>query len=254
MPGVTFQQEGKVGIIEIDLPSTLNSLCRELHAGLDEKLSEAAKSDVRAVILKGNQRSFSTGGNLSELGELSNPIEGKEYVEEVHKLIRRIYNLPRVTIALVEGYALGAGLSIALACDLIYAGENAKFSIPFLNVGLVPDCGASLLLARLVGMQKAKELAFTGKMIDAAEALNIGLVANVFPAAAALKETKALADQIAQGPTKALAWAKTNFERAAQLGLEATLTLEEYAQGLCIFGEEHREGREAFFAKRKPTF
>lgn len=254
MAGVTFQEEGKVGIIELDYPATLNSLSRELNAELDEKLSEAAESVVRAVILKGNQRSFSTGGNLAELGKLSNPIDGKEYVAAVHKLIRKIYNLPKVTIALVEGYAIGAGVSVALACDLIYAGENAKFSLPFLNVGLVPDCGASLLLARLVGVQKAKELAFTGKMVDAAEALNIGLVANVFPADAALKETKSLADQIAQGPTKALAWTKTNFEQAAQLGLEATLTLEEYAQGLCIFGEEHREGREAFFAKRKPVF
>lgn len=254
MPGVTFQQEGKIGIIEMDYPSTLNSLCGELRTGLHEKLDEVAETDVRTVILMGNQRSFSTGGDLSELGQLSNPIEGKEYVEEVHKLIRRIYNLPQVTIALVEGYAVGAGLSMAIACDLIYAGEKARFSIPFLNVGLVPDCGASYLLARLVGMQKAKELVYTGKMIDAAEALNIGLITNVFPADKVLEETKSLAEQIAQGPAKALAMTKTNFDRAAQIGLEGTLNLEEYAQGVCLFGEEHREGREAFFAKRKPVF
>ena len=236
MPSVTFHQEEKIGIIEIDYPATLNSLCGELRTGLMEKLQIAEKSDIRVLIIKGNQRSFSTGGDLSEIGKLKNPVEAKEYVEDVHRLIRKIYNLPKVTIALIEGYGVGAGLSMVTACDLIYAGENAKFSIPFMNVGLVPDCGASYLLAKLVGIQKAKELAFTGKMINAGEALQIGLVANVFPADKVVEETKSIAQQIAQGPPKALAMTKINFDRAAQIGLDETLTLEENAQGVCIFG------------------
>lgn len=254
LASVTFQQEGKVGIIEIDYPATLNSLCQEVRTGLNEQLQIAAETDIRVLIIKGNQRSFSTGGDLAELGKLNDPIEAKEYVEDVHKLIKKIHSLPKVTIALVEGYAVGAGFSMATACDLIYAGEKAKFSIPFLNVGLVPDCGASYLLARLVGIQKAKELAFTGKTIDAAEALEIGLIANIFPADKIVEETKALAGRIAQGPPKALAMTKANFEAAAQIGLEATFTLEENVQGLCLFGEEHQEGRQAFFEKRKPSF
>lgn len=254
LPSVTFHREGKIGIIEIDYPATLNSLCGELRIGLMEKLQIAEKTDIRVLILKGNQPSFSTGGDLSELGKIEDPVEAKEYVEGVHSLIKKIYSLSKVTIALVEGYAVGAGLSMATACDLIYAGENAKFSVPFLNVGLVPDCGASYLLTRLVGIQKAKELAFTGKTISALEALQIGLVTNVFSADKVVEDTKMTANKIAQGPPKALAMTKVNFERAAQMGLDTTLTLEENAQGVCIFGKEHIEGRQAFFDKRKPSF
>ena len=254
MSGVRFQQEGKIGIIEIDYPTTLNSLCEQLRSELHEKLQMAEETDTSVIIIKGNQRSFSTGGDLSELGTLQNPVEAKEYVDEVQKIVKRIYKLPKVTIALVEGYAVGAGLGMATACDLIYAGEKAKFAIPFLNVGVVPDCGVSFLLARLVGIQKAKELAFTRKTIDAAEALKIGLVVNVFPAGSELEEVKLLAHQITQGPPKAMAMTKINFEQAGQIGLDATFTLEANTQGLCICGAEHLEGRQAFFEKRKPSF
>ena len=254
MPGVCFQEKGKIDIIEIDYPSTLNSLCEDVRKGLHENLDKAERSDSRVIIIKGSQRSFSTGGDLSELAKIKDPLEAKEYVQEVQALVRRIYNLPKVTIALVTGYAVGAGLSMATACDLIYAGANAKFAIPFLNVGLVPDCGASFLLTRLVGIQKAKELAFTAGTIDATEALKIGLVVNVFPAGTELDEVTSLAHRIAQGPPKALALTKANFEKAAQIGLDKTLLLEETTQGLCICGQEHFEGRQAFFQKRKPNF
>lgn len=254
MSSVTFQQEGKIGIIEINYPSTLNSLGKEVRIGLNEKLQIVEETDLRVLIIKGNQRCFSTGGDLNELGKLKNTVEAKEYVRDVHKVIKKIYGMTQVTIALVEGYAVGAGMSMATACDLIYAGEKAKFSIPFLNVGLVPDCGASYLLTRLVGIQKAKELAFSRKIIDAMEAFRIGLITDVFPANNAFDETKSIANQIAQGPPKALAMAKSNIEIAAQIGFEATLTLEENTQGLLIFGAEHLEGRQAFFERRKPTF
>lgn len=165
LSSVTFKQEGKIGIVEINYPSTLNSLSKEVRTKLNEKLQIVEDTDLRVLIIKGNQRSFSTGGDLSELGKLKNPVEAKEYVEDVHKLIRKIYGIKQITIALVEGYAFGAGLSLAIACDLIYAGENAKFSVPFLNIGLVPDCGASYLLTRLVGIQKAKNWLFPEKRL-----------------------------------------------------------------------------------------
>lgn len=254
MSGVSYQKEGKVGIIEMDYPSTMNSLCLELRDGLYQKLQVAQESDVRVIVFKGNQRSFSTGGDLSELSNFHNPIEAKEYVENVHKLIKKVYNLPQVTIALIEGYALAAGLAMATACDLIYAGDKAKFSLPFLNVGLVPDCGTSYLLTRLIGIQKAKEMAYTRKTINAEEARKIGLITDLFPAEKVLEETKLIANQIAQGPPKALAMTKINYERAQQMDLNSTLTLEEITQGIFICGEEHLEGRQAFFDKRKPSF
>lgn len=253
MSSVTFQQKEKVGIIEINYPATLNSLCAPVKDGLIEKLREADESDINVLVIKGTERSFSTGGDLTEIGQLTNSIEANVYVEEVAKIMQIIDGMSKVTIALVEGYAVGAGLSLATACDLIYAGEKAKFSMAFLKVGLVPDCGVSYLLTRLVGLQKAKELTFTGKIIDAAEALRIGLVNNVYPADQVVAETMKIADELAQNAPNAMAMAKANLKIAEELGLDGTIMAEARTQGLCVFGSEHLEGRKAFFEKRKPS-
>lgn len=254
MSAVTFQQEGKIGIIDINHPATLNSLCKEVRSGLVEMFRLAEASDVRAVIIKGSQRSFSAGGNLSEIGDLKDPVAGAEYIYEVSQVIKMVHDSQKVTIAMVEGYSFGAGLSLATACDLIYAGDKAKFSSSFVNVGLVPDCGVSFLLTRLVGLQKAKEMAFTGKVVDAAEALQMGLVSQVFAADRLFDETRSIAHKISMGPTKAISMTKAILESAIEMGLNTTITMEKNAQGACIFADEHIEGRAAFFEKRKPLF
>jgi Enoyl-CoA hydratase/carnithine racemase len=251
---VTYKQDGKIGIIEINYPGTLNSLCQPVKDGLIEKLHEADASGINVLVIKGIPRSFSTGGDLSEIGNLKDPIDANDYVEGVSEIMQLIDRMSKVTIALVEGYAVGAGLSLATACDLIYAGDKAKFSMAFLKVGLVPDCGVSYLLTRLVGIQKAKELTFTGKIIDAEEALRIGLVNNVFPAERVIEETMQIANELSENAPKAMALAKANLKQALQLGLDGTIAAEARTQGLCVFGNEHREGRQAFFGKRKPQF
>ena len=249
---VTYKQDGKIGIIEINYPSTLNSLCAPVKEGLLKKLHEADAGDISVLVIKGTERSFSTGGDLTEIGKLKDPIEANEYVKEVSEIMQIIDSMSKVTIALVEGYAVGAGLSLASACDLIYAGEKAKFSMAFLKVGLVPDCGVSYLLTKLVGLQKAKEMTFTGRIIDAAEALRIGLVNNVFPADKVVEETMAIAHELAGNAPKAMAMAKANLKIAEQLGIDGTIIAEARTQGLCVFGSEHLEGRKAFFEKRNP--
>jgi 2-(1,2-epoxy-1,2-dihydrophenyl)acetyl-CoA isomerase len=254
MPAVTFQQDGKIGVIEINHPSTLNSLCQEVRSGLVECFRQAEASDVRVLIIKGSQRSFSAGGNLSEIGDLQDAVAGAKYIYDVSQVIKMVHDSEKVTIAMVEGYAFGAGLSLATACDLVYASDNAKFAASFTNVGLVPDCGASYLLTRLVGVQKAKEMAFTVKTVDAAEALQMGLVTQVFPADKLLEETKAIAHKISTGPPKTLAMTKAILDAAIDLGLDSTIVMEKNAQGACIFGHEHIEGRTAFFEKRQPVF
>ncbi|AET68514.1 enoyl-CoA hydratase/carnithine racemase [Desulfosporosinus orientis DSM 765] len=254
MSAVTFQQEGKIGIININHPATLNSLCQEVRSGFVEMFRFAEASDVRAVIIKGNQRSFSSGGNLHEIGDLKDPVAGAEYINEASQVIRMVHDSPKVTIAMVEGYAFGAGLSLATACDLIYAGDKAKFASSFVNVGLVPDCGVSFLLTRLVGLQKAKEMAFTGKVVDAAEALQMGLVSQVFASHRLFDETRSIARKISMGPPKTIGMTKAILESALKMGLDATLTMESNAQGVCMFGDEHTEGRTAFFEKRSPIY
>jgi 2-(1,2-epoxy-1,2-dihydrophenyl)acetyl-CoA isomerase len=160
----------------------------------------------------------------------------------------------RPTLAMVDGYAVGAGTNLALCCDLVIASDRAKFGELFNKIGLVPDGGGTWLLSRLVGLARAKELIFTGDVFDAAEAERIGLVNRVVPAAELSKVTRALAEKIAAGPPNVLRLAKHMVNRAATSDLAAALDLEAYSQGLSITSDDHQEGLAAFFDKRTPKF
>jgi 2-(1,2-epoxy-1,2-dihydrophenyl)acetyl-CoA isomerase len=155
---------------------------------------------------------------------------------------------------MVEGYAVGAGCNLALACDLVMASETAKFGELFGKIGLVPDGGGTYLLSRLVGLARAKELIFTADVIDAGQALRLGMINRVVPAAELVAATRALAERIAAGPPLALRLAKELVNRAAASDLETALNLEAFAQGLAIASDDHREGVAAFFEKRPPRF
>jgi 2-(1,2-epoxy-1,2-dihydrophenyl)acetyl-CoA isomerase len=166
----------------------------------------------------------------------------------------RIVDFPRPVIAMVDGFAVGAGCNLALCCDLIVASDRAKFGEVFAKIGLVPDGGGSWLLPRVVGLPRAKELIFTADIVDAAEASRIGLVSRVVPAADLATVTRALADRVAQGPPKVLAMAKHMLNRAASTDLESALDVEAFSQAIAITGDEHKEGLAAFFAKRPARF
>jgi 2-(1,2-epoxy-1,2-dihydrophenyl)acetyl-CoA isomerase len=163
-------------------------------------------------------------------------------------------DFPKPTIAMVDGYAVGAGSNLALCCDLVVASDRAKFGEPFWKIGLVPDGGGTWLLPRVIGMARAKELIFTADVIDAAEAARIGLVNRVVPVAELATATRALAERIAAGPPAVLAMAKHMVNRAATSDLAAALDLEAYSQGIALASEDHQEGVAAFFEKRPPRF
>jgi len=166
----------------------------------------------------------------------------------------RLVNFPRPTLAMVEGVAVGAGCNLALACDLVVASEDAKFGEVFAKIGLVPDGGGTYLLPRLVGLARAKELIFTAEIIDAAEALRLGLINRVVPARELAAVTRDLAERIAAGPPLALRMAKELVNRAAASDLDTALNLEAFAQGVAIASDDHQEGVSAFFEKRRPRF
>jgi len=180
--------------------------------------------------------------------------EGRARVELLNLMVRRLVDFPKPTIAMVDGYAVGAGSNLALCCDLIVASERAKFGELFWKIGLVPDGGGTWLLPRVVGLARAKELIFTADVIDAAEAERIGLVNRVVPAAALEATTHALAEKIAAGPPAVLKMAKHMVNRAATSDLAAALDLEAFSQGMAISAEDHQEGLAAFFEKRAPRF
>ena len=166
----------------------------------------------------------------------------------------RLFNFPKPVIAMVDGFAVGAGCNIALGCDMIVASDRARFGEVFLKIGLVPDGGGTWLLQRLVGLAKAKELVLTAAIIDAAEALRIGLVNRVVPAAELGSATRALAARIAAGPPIAASLAKSLLNRAATVDLAAALEGEAFGQSNAITSEDHAEGVRAFLEKRPAKF
>jgi 2-(1,2-epoxy-1,2-dihydrophenyl)acetyl-CoA isomerase len=247
---------GAVATITLNRPEARNALDitmrRELAAVLDEI---EADEGARVVILTGAGGHFCSGGDVKTMREKRHTAaEGRGRVELLNAMVQRLVNFPKPTIAMVDGYAVGAGSNLALCCDLIVASDRAKFGELFWKIGLVPDGGGTWLLPRVVGFARAKELIFTADIIDAAEASRIGLVNHVVPVADLERATRALAEKIAAGPPAVLKMAKHMVNRAATSDLASALDLEAFSQGIAIASDDHQEGLAAFFEKRPPKF
>ena len=163
-------------------------------------------------------------------------------------------NMPKPTIAAVNGFAVGAGFCIAMQADLVLASDKAKFGMAFANVGLIPDLAGLYTLPRLVGLQRAKELVFTGRNVGADEAKEMGIVNQVVPHDELMAEAKKLAKRLADGPRVALRMAKNVMNDSINMTLEQLLDLEPHAQAICFQSEDHKIGVQAFFDKKKPAF
>jgi len=245
-----------IATLTMNRPEARNALDvpmrEELVNALDEIERDAA---VRVVILTGAGGHFSAGGDVKTMAARRHTAaEGRARVELLNRFVLRLFNFPKPTIAMVDGFAVGAGCNIALGCDMIVASDRAKFGEVFLKIGLVPDGGGTWLLQRVVGLSKAKEMVLTADIIDAAEALRIGLVNRVVPAAELESVTRALAAKIALGPPLAATLAKSLLNRAATVDLAAALEGEAFGQSNAITSEDHAEGVRAFLEKRAPKF
>ena len=251
---IVEQSEG-IATVTLNRPQARNALDlvmrRELLQALDEIDADPA---ARVVILTGAGGHFCAGGDVKSMQPGAAASEGRARVAALNHLVMRLVEFPRPVIAMVDGFAVGAGCNLALCCDLVVASDRAKFGEVFAKIGLVPDGGGSWLLPRVVGLARAKELIFTADIIDAAEAARMGLVNRVVPAGELASATRALAARIAQGPPKALAMAKHMVNRAASTDLAAALDVEAFSQAIAITGDEHREGLAAFFEKRPAKF
>ena len=251
-----LERAGTITTIVLNRPDARNALDMTMRTELVSVLDEIeADETTRVVILTGADGHFCAGGDVKLMRERrQTSAEGRARVEALNKMVLRLVHFPRPTIAMVDGYAVGAGSNLALCCDLIVASERAKFGELFWKVGLVPDGGGTWLLPRLVGMARAKELIFTADVIDAAHALSIGLVNRVVPVTELAATTRALAEKIAAGPPAVLRLAKHMVNTAAASDLAAALDREAYSQAIAIAGEDHQEGLRAFFEKRAPRF
>lgn len=245
-----------IATLTMNRPEARNALDVPMREELVDALDEIERDPaVRVVILTGAGGHFSAGGDVKTMAARRHTAaEGRARVELLNRFVLRLFNFPKPTIAMVDGFAVGAGCNIALGCDMIVASDRAKFGEVFLRIGLVPDGGGTWLLQRMVGLAKAKEMVLTAEIIDAAEALRIGLVNRVVPAAELESATRALAAKIAIGPPLAATLAKSLLNRAATVDLAAALEGEAFGQSNAITSEDHAEGVRAFLEKRAPKF
>ena len=252
---ILVEKDGPVAVLTINRPDKLNALNQTVLAELLGALSEAACDDgVGAIVLTGaGAKSFVAGADIGAMSKMTTA-EGRAFADLGHGLGDAIANCPKPVIAAVNGFALGGGTELAIACDVIYAAENAKFGQPEVKLGVIPGFGGTQRLARLVGLQKAKELIFTGDTIDAQEALRIGLACAVFPAAALLDKAKDLARRMAAAGPLAVGQAKRAMNHGYDLTLSSALELEKQTFAMLFGTADQKEGMGAFLEKRKPAF
>jgi 2-(1,2-epoxy-1,2-dihydrophenyl)acetyl-CoA isomerase len=254
-----YELEEGVAKITLNRPERLNAMNEAMLKELNQALRQASEDqNVRCVVLTGAGRGFCVGADVQELKERYERGEELSLGQNLRllfsPLIERIRTAEKPFVALVNGPAAGAGLSLALACDIRLASEEARFVIAFTRIGLVPDSGASLLLPLHIGLARASHLIFSSGQIGAREAEAWGLVLKVVPSDSLLREGLEYAKALAKGPTKAIGYAKRLLNHALLPSLARVMELEAYFQELASRTEDHREGLRAFFEKREPKF
>jgi 2-(1,2-epoxy-1,2-dihydrophenyl)acetyl-CoA isomerase len=258
MPDLIETIEDGVATLTFNRPERMNALSTPIMEGLLHGLPRlAGDPGVRVIVLTGAGRAFCAGGDvksMAEGGEERSAAEATVRLRSRMEVSRILHELPKPTIAMINGPAAGAGLAFALACDLRIASASARLVTAFVKVGFSGDFGGSFFLTRLVGTAKARELYFTGRPVDAQEALSLGLVNRVVPDDQLADATMELARSLAQGPQIALSLMKRNLNCAESSGLAELLDLEAANQVLTGRTEDHREAAKAFVEKRAPMF
>ena len=255
--------------LTMNRPDKLNAMSDHMIGGLLEELSRAAHDrEVGAVVLTGAGRGFCAGGDIGRMrdrnegaGAAAAHAAAEQGVQARIAQVRRseevslmLHEMPKVTIGAINGPAAGAGLSLALACDMRIAADTARFGTAFARVGYSGDFGGTFLLTQLVGTAKARELYFTAEVLGAEEALKLGMVNRVVPGAALMDEVRAFAKRIAAGPTVAYSYMKAHLNLALNSDLRTILDRESYGQTLTGLTEDHKEAVKAFLEKREPKF
>jgi len=251
---ILIEKQNKIAILTINRPDKLNALSYKVHVEGVAALDELRKDDsIRVVIITGaGDKAFIAGADITEFVN-KNTVEQRNIFQE-RTLFNSIDSFPKPIIAMINGYCLGGGCEIALACDIRVASEKAKLGQPEINLGIIPGGGGTQRLTRLVGEGKAMELILTGEMIDAQTALSIGLVNHVYPHEQLLEKTLEIAEKIAEKSPIALQLAKEAVKFASRSNLDEGLRREIDLFSICFSTEDKEEGIKAFLEKRKPEF
>lgn len=253
---VLIDHEDNIAVLTINRPDKYNALNDEVVADISAALDELeADDDVRAIVITGaGDKAFVSGADIGMLLDLESSPEGVANSRRGQAVASKIENLPKPVIAALNGFTLGGGLEFAMACDIRIAADTARLGQPEMNLALSPGYGGTQRLPRIVGKGMAKLLIFTGDMIDAGEALRIGLVEKVVPLAELMDEAKGLAKKLATKSPLTLAVAKESINLGLEVDLERGLRIESLEFGVLCMTEDSKEGCSAFLEKRKPVF
>jgi len=262
MADLNIEVTNRVGILTMNRPDKLNALTRDMNQAAVAVLREMSEDpEVGAVVLTGAGRGFCAGGDVSamqkgeEIGTRDSTLEQQiDELREGHAWPWLLHHMPKVTIAVINGPAAGAGLGIALSCDLRFASDRARLGTAYARVGYGGDYGTTWQLSRLVGQAKAKELFFLPDMINADEALRIGLVNRIFAHDQLMNEAMELAERIASGPLVSYRYMKANVNASGGVDFRTMLDREAETHLRCGQTEDHQEGVNAFMDKRQPVF
>ncbi|GAX89281.1 enoyl-CoA hydratase-related protein [Effusibacillus lacus] len=251
---IVYEVEDSIARITLNRPDKFNAFTEQMHKEMIEAFKRADKDPgVRCIVLTGAGKAFNAGQDLGDVQ--GQDIDFGEFLRKRYNpLITQMRKTEKPILAAVNGVAAGAGMSLALACDIRLASEKASFVNVFVSIGLVPDSGGCYFLPRIVGIGKALELAMTGDKVTAEEAYRIGLVSKVYPAETFEADTMEYARKLAKLPTKAIGLIKRSMYKGLHMTLEETLEYEALVQEIAGSTEDHKEGVAAFFEKRTPVF
>jgi len=252
---ILYEANNGIATITFNRPKALNALNGALLDELSQALDEiAADENVRVLVLTGaGEKSFVAGADITEIARC-NTLQAKLFARKGQAVVSQLQGLAIPVIAAVNGFALGGGSEMALACDFIYASENAMFGLPEITLGIIPGFGGTQRLPRLVGMNRAKEMIFTGNMLPAAEAFNVGIVNKVLGPDTLMEETLKIAGAIAAKGKVSLRAAKQVINAGVNVDLATGCAMEVDAFALCMASEDAKEGTTAFLEKRKADF
>lgn len=252
---IQVSHDGGVTRLTLNRPKQLNALNQQLFRELDQVLDQVAEDPaVRVVVITGaGERAFAAGADIREF-EAMGPVEALEFSRNTQRVLRKLETLPKPTIAAVNGFALGGGCELMMACDIAYAADSAKIGQPEITLGIIPGGGGTQRLPRLLGKQKAKELVLTGEALSAEEAHRLGLVSKVVPAADLMAEVQTLCGKLLNKGAVALRMAKEAIELGSETDLAAGMEIEAKSWSVCFTTQDRLEGVKAFLEKRKPNF
>lgn len=258
MEEVIFTRKNSVLLVELNRPERLNALTPKMLDALVSELFNASQEDgLRAVLITGRGRAFCSGADLTGAGgreDAASPVGMRLSTQLYARMVRSIVELEKPVVAAVNGDAAGGGCNLALACDIIVASERARFIQIFVRRGLVADVGGTYFLPRMVGLARAKEIMFTGRPVEAREALELGMITEVVPPDQVMEKAMEWAERLASGPTRSLGMIKRLLNTSFENDLTSVLEMEATYQGIAVSTADVVEGVTAFLQKREPRF